>query len=141
MDSLTTGQLAEAANVNVETVRYYEKRGLLPRPPRSNSGYRRYDQSSVKRLLFIKHAQELGFSLREIAELLSIQYGTGKKCGAVKKRTEAKIDEVERKIKNLQAIRGALRKLVGACRIDRRASECPILEALDAGTTGLTSAE
>jgi len=136
MESLSTGQLAGAANVNVETVRYYEKRGLLPRPPRSNSGYRRYDQLSVKRLLFIKHAQEVGFSLREITELLAIQYGTGKKCGEVKKRTEAKIAEMEQKIRDLQSIQSALRGLVRVCRADRKASECPILEALDATDWG-----
>ncbi len=131
MESITIGRLAKEARVNIDTLRYYEKRGLLPEPPRKESGYRLYSPDTVRRIAFIKHAKELGFSLVEIAELLSLRMNTKKQCIAVQSKAEAKIAEIEEKIQSLQQIKGALQWLVGSCKVNKRLGECPILEALD----------
>ncbi len=132
MESMTIGRLAKEARVNIDTLRYYEKRGLLPEPPRKESGYRLYNPDAAKRIAFIMHAKELGFSLNEIAELLSLRMETTGQCKAVKSKAEAKITEIEEKILSLQQIKAALQRLVGSCKINKRLGECPILEALDA---------
>jgi MerR family mercuric resistance operon transcriptional regulator len=131
MDDLTIGRLAKEARVNIDTLRYYEKRKLIPEPPRKESGYRLYSPDTVKRVAFIKHAKELGFSLGEITELLSLRMDTTKQCKAVKGKAEAKIAAIEEKILSLQQIKGALQRLVGSCNVNKRLGECPILEALD----------
>ncbi len=110
MEYLTTGRLAKEAGVKIDTVRYYEKRGLIPKPPRKDSGYRMFREDAVKRIIFIKHAQEIGFSLHEIEELLFLRVSSKTTCREVKKRTEAKIAEVDEKILNLQRIKRALEK-------------------------------
>ena len=132
METLSIGQLAKKAEVNIQTVRYYERRGLLPDPPRRESGYRQYSLSDLARLRFIKHAKELGFSLREIMELLTLRVDPNTTCTNVKKRAEAKLVDVEDKILALQRIKEALTHLVGLCRGRGPTSECPILEALEA---------
>jgi MerR family copper efflux transcriptional regulator len=132
MRNLTIGQLARKAQVNVETIRYYERRGLIPEPPRRQSGYRQYSEDAVSRIQFIKRAKELGFSLKEISELLSLRVDPDTTCGDVKKRAEVKIAEVEEKIRALQRIKKALTKLVVLCRGSGPTSECPIMEALSA---------
>ena len=86
MGKLTTGQLAKQANVNLETIRYYERRGLLPQPPRNESGHRRYTLDALRRTEFIKRTQSLGFSIKEISDLLSLRVGTGTTCADVKIR-------------------------------------------------------
>jgi len=131
MKALTIGHLAKEAGVNLETVRYYERRGLLPRPPRSPSGYRLFPAESRKRLRFIRRAQELGFSLREIRELLSLRLAHSTDGAAVRRRAEAKLADIEAKIKTLESMKGTLRKLTNACAGCRTTSECPILESLD----------
>jgi Hg(II)-responsive transcriptional regulator len=133
MKYLKIGQVAKEADVNIDTVRYYERRGLLPPPKRKKSGYRQYLGDTVKRIRFIRHAQELGFSLDEIAELLSLKLDPVAACGNVKKKAEGKIAEIEGKIEMLQKMREALRCLVEMCVENRQVSECPILEALDKG--------
>lgn len=138
MGTMTIGRLAKEARVNIDTLRYYEKRGLLPEPPRKESGYRLYNPDAVKRIAFIMHAKELGFTLDEIAELLSLRTDTAKQCKAVQGKAEAKITEIEDKILSLQQIKAALQRLVGSCKVNKRLGECPILEALDvAGVKGL----
>jgi len=137
METLSIGQLAKKAEVNIQTVRYYERRGLLPDPPRRESGYRQYSQSDLARLRFIKHGKELGFSLREIIELLSLRVDPNTTCADVKKRAEAKLVDVEDKILALQRIKEALTHLVGLCRRRGPTSECPILEALEATNQNL----
>ena len=132
MGGLTIGQLAKKAQVNVETVRYYERRGLLPEPPRKESGYRQYSENDVSRLLFIKRAQTLGFTLKEILELLNLRVDPDTTCGDVKRRAEAKIGDIEEKIRALQKMKKALTKLASTCRGRGPTSECPILEALSA---------
>jgi len=131
MKSLTIGQLAKEAKVNVETVRYYERRGFMPEPPRRESGYRQYSQDSVARIRFIKRAQELGFSLKEISELLSLRIDPDTTCGDIKKRAELKVTDIRGKIRTLQGMKRALAKLVSSCRGRGPTSECPILEMLD----------
>jgi len=131
MKPLTIGQLAKQAQVNVETIRYYERRGLLPEPPRRWSGYREYSQADVAHLRFIKRAKELGFSLSEISELLSLRVDPDTTCDDVQQRTEIKIADIEAKIQTLERMKKALKKLVAACSGRGPTSACPILEALE----------
>jgi MerR family mercuric resistance operon transcriptional regulator len=133
MKPLTIGHLAREAGINLETVRYYERRGLLPKPPRSTSGYRLFPAEATKRLRFIRRAQELGFSLREIQELLSLRVSPGKTSKDIRKRTEAKITDIQSKIKSLEAMEKTLRKLAKTCVGCGPLAECPILESLDRG--------
>ncbi len=132
MEYLTTGRLAKEAGVKIDTVRYYEKRGLIPKPPRKDSGYRMFREDAVKRIVFIKHAQEIGFSLHEIEELLFLRVSSKTTCREVKKRTAAKIAEVNEKILNLQRIKRVLGKMVDICRANKNIGDCPILDMLDA---------
>jgi MerR family mercuric resistance operon transcriptional regulator len=131
MDKLTSGKLALKANVNLETIRYYERCGLIPEPPRNESGYKQYSQEHVRRIQFIKRAQGLGFSLKEISELLSLRVDPRTTCGDVKRQAEAKIDDIKERIKALQEMEQALVKLTALCRGRGPTSECPILEALE----------
>jgi len=136
MKNLTIGQLAKKAQVNIETVRYYERRGLLPEPPRKDSGYRQYSENDVSRLLFIKRAQTLGFTLKEILELLSLRVDPNTTCGDVKRRAEAKIADIEEKTLALKKMKKALTKLAATCKGRGPTSECPILEMLNSEDTG-----
>jgi MerR family copper efflux transcriptional regulator len=131
MDTLSIGQVARRAGVGVETVRFYEREGLLEEPPRRASGYRQYTEQVVTRLHFIKRAQKLGFSLKEITELLLLRVDTQTSCVEVKQRTEAKIAEVERKIVELQRMRQALLQVASLCIGQGPGSLCPMLDALD----------
>lgn len=132
MTQLKTGELAKRAGVNVETLRFYERKGLLPEPPRRDSGYREYPEESVGRIRFIKRAQELGFSLDEIHELLALRVRQDSPCARVKAAAEKKIEDVQQKIADLQAIKRALTKLAVTCSGKGPVSGgCPILENLD----------
>jgi len=132
MGTMTIGRLADAAGVNVQTVRYYERRGLLPAPPRTAAGYREYAESDVARIGFIRRAQRLGFTLNEIDELLSIRIAPDTTRTDVRRRVAAKIDDVETKIADLERIRGALTHIAGACEMHGPLGHCPFLEALAA---------
>ena len=132
MESLTIGRLARAVGVNLETVRYYERRGLLPKPPRSGSGYRLFPAEAKRRLRFIRRAQELGFSLGEIRELLSLRVAPTAKSADVRRRAQAKITDIEAKIRSLQSMKKALRELTQACSGCGPVRDCRILESLDA---------
>ena len=131
MKPLTIGQVARSAGVGVETVRFYERQGLLQEPARKESGYRQYPEDVVARLRFIKRAKELGFSLKEIKELLALRVDPDTTCAEVKSRAEAKIADIEEKIQALLRIKKALVKLTKACSGRGPTSECPILDALD----------
>jgi Hg(II)-responsive transcriptional regulator len=131
MDMLSIGQVARRAGVGVETVRFYEREGLLEEPPRRASGYRQYDEQVVKRLHFIKRAQKLGFSLKEITELLLLRVDGQHSCEEVKQATSAKITEVEQKLIELQRMRQALLQVAALCTGQGPASACPMLDALD----------
>ena len=128
---LTIGKLASAASVGVETIRFYEREGLLPKPPRKRSGYRQYPPDAVARVMFIRRAKGLGFTLKEITELLELRVDPDKSCGDVRAMAKAKIVDVEQKIADLARIKGALEKLAKACRGKGPTSECPILEAIE----------
>lgn len=131
MKPLMIGQVARRAGVGVETVRFYERQRLIDQPLRRASGYRQYEEDVVARLRFIKRAKELGFSLREIRELLALRVDPGTTCAEIRGKAEAKIADVENRITALQKMRKALKKLTMACRGRGPISECPILEALD----------
>jgi len=131
LPSMSIGQVAAAAAVNIQTVRYYERRGLLSSARRTPSGYRQYNEDAVARLRFIKHAQELGFSLKEIDELLALRVRRGSACDAVERKTRQKIDLVEQRIRDLERIKRTLQKLADACAARELTQECPILEALE----------
>ncbi len=128
---LTIGRLAKQAGVNVETVRFYERRGLLPRPPRSASGYRLFPAEAERRLKFIRRAQELGFSLAEVAELLSLRVSRRTTSAEIRARAEAKIADIEAKMKSLESIKETLGKLTKVCDGCGPVAQCPILESLD----------
>jgi len=125
--------LADAAGVNLETVRYYERQGLLPKPPRTPAGYRSFNGEAVRRLQFIKQAQALGFSLREIRELLSLRVKPGAPCSEVRDRAQAKLADIDAKLKQLRAMRTALARFVATCSGRGPMTACPILDALDHG--------
>ncbi len=131
MEFFTIGQLAKQSQVNIETIRYYERRGLIPKPARRESGYRQFSADVIGRIRFIKHAQEVGFTLKEISELLSLRVDPKSTCAEIKRRTEAKITEVEEKIQALNRMKKALVKLRLTCSGRGPTSECPILDALD----------
>jgi MerR family mercuric resistance operon transcriptional regulator len=128
---LTIGKLAKAAGVGVETIRFYEREGLLPEPRRKRSGYRQYTPDAVARVLFIRRAKELGFTLKEITELLGLRVDPDKSCADVRALARAKIVDVERKMADLVRIKSALDRLAKACRGKGPTSECPILDALE----------
>ncbi len=130
---LRIGDVAAQGGVNLQTIRYYEREGLLPEPPRLASGYRMFPQSAVRRVRFIKRAQELGFSLAEIRELLSLREHRGAGAQEMRERTKAKIADIEEKIQTLQAMKEALSKLAEKCPGCGPLSECPILDAMDDG--------
>lgn len=132
MEEITVGELARQARVNRETVRYYERCRLLPRPSRTISGYRVFSEDDVRRLRFIRHAKALGFSLGEIRDLLALRVNSIDACARVQKRTQAKIADIDAKIRSLTTVRLALSELLEACARRRKSNECPILESLDA---------
>src|SRR5881397_2869601 len=129
--SLTISQVATAAEVNVQTIRYYERRGLVPTPRRTPSGYRQYAEDAVARLRFIKHAQELGFSLHEIEELLGLRVRHGAACDAVERKTRSKLELVQQRIRDLHRMKRTLERLAAACVARQPTDDCPILEALE----------
>ena len=128
---LTIGKVAQSAGLAIDTVRYYEREGLLETPARSASGYRHYRPDVVARLRFIRQAKDLGFSLSEIKELLALRVAPGKSCADVRAHAEHKIADVDRRIASLKRVRGALTRLASACSGKGPVSQCPILEALE----------
>ena len=131
MGALSIGQVARQSGVGVETVRFYERQGLLDKPSRNESGYRQYPPEAVSRLHFIKKAKEVGFSLREIKELLSLRLDTTATCQDVRSRAEAKILDIEQKLQALTRMKQALTDLTKACSGRGSVSECPILQSFE----------
>ncbi|HET7634208.1 MAG TPA: Hg(II)-responsive transcriptional regulator [Burkholderiales bacterium] len=130
-DSLTVGALADAAGVNVETVRFYQRKGLMPKPQRPAGGIRRYGQADLARLGFIKAGQRLGFSLDEVSELLKLEDGTH--CDEARRLAERKLRDVREKLAHLRRIQFALSQLVGRCGSARGAMKCPLIASLRHG--------
>ncbi len=135
MESLTIGQLAQRAHVGVETVRFYEREGLIAEPPRRSSGYRDYPLDTVSRILFIRRAKELGFTLKEIAELLGLRVRPRRSCAQVKQTADDKIASIDSKIAALRRMRRALKDLTKACEERTPTTECPILASLGESPT------
>ena len=131
MHGLTVNNLARQSGVNPQTVRYYEREGVLPRAPRTPGGYRAFPLDCVARVRFVKRAQELGFSLDEVKELLVLRDHPQTACPDVLKRAEAKITSIAAKIRNLQAIRRQLVRLAKTCDGRPTRHACPLLEALE----------
>jgi MerR family copper efflux transcriptional regulator len=131
MDGLTIGDVAKQANVRIETLRYYERQGLVARPPRSRANYRLYPEDTVRRVQCIKRAQRLGFSLKDITELLALRAEPTTPCAEVRERALAKINDIEEKMRALQAMKNAIVKLVATCGGNTPISDCPILASLD----------
>jgi MerR family mercuric resistance operon transcriptional regulator len=137
MTAMTIGHAAREAEVGVETIRFYERKGLIEQPPRPlGSGYRVYPEETVQRIRFIRHAQDLGFSLNEIEELLSLRADPSAGSSDVRERAIAKRTEVERKIARLQEIHGALDELISGCPGEGALRHCSIMEALVAAAEG-----
>lgn len=128
---LTIGSLARAADVPSDTLRYYERRGLLPTPPRNSSGYRLFPADAVNRVQFIKRAQGLGFTLEEIGELLALRGATPKACDRVERKARGAIARIDAKVSELHRIRSALDRLAETCRGVHPPEACPLLIALD----------
>jgi MerR family mercuric resistance operon transcriptional regulator len=131
VNELTIGRLAQAAEVNVETVRYYQRRGLLEEPARPLNGIRRYPDRAVSRLRFIKRAQELGFTLDEVASLLKLE--DGRSCRQTRSLAQKKLAAIEERLARLQRMRRLLRSLIAECETGRRPRSCPIISTLSRG--------
>jgi len=131
MKKLTIGSVAKEAHVNIDTVRYYERQALIPRAERKESGYRIFTEDIIARIKFIKRAQELGFTLREIKELLNLRVSKNKTCHDVKQRAEEKIADIENKVNELRKMQNALTILADQCHGNGPTSTCPILDALE----------
>jgi Cu(I)-responsive transcriptional regulator len=130
MNGLTIGRLAKQAGLGIETVRFYERQGLIAPPPRTDSNYRIYPEEEVNRLKFIKRSKDLGFTLREIKELLWLQHDPHTTKADIKTRTVEKIEDIKKKVQDLTRIQKALEHLAGSCDGHGPLSECPILDAL-----------
>ena len=130
MSVYSIGQVAKQSGVSVETVRYYEKEGLLEVPERKESGYRQFKGDTIARLSFIQQAKKLGFSLKEIGELLSITSDANTVCNDVKQLSQDKLVDIENKIKMLQQMRKSLKNLIEVCPGQAPINDCPILDAL-----------
>ncbi|MBI3398915.1 MAG: heavy metal-responsive transcriptional regulator [Deltaproteobacteria bacterium] len=137
MDRLfTIGTLARRVGVNIQTIRYYERRGLLQPSKRVRAGitgigYRMYDEDAVRRLKFILHAKELGFTLKETEGLLDLKVDKTARCGDIKKKAEEKLMEIDKKIQGLEGIQRILKDLVNLCKSKQSTDRCPILKAID----------
>ncbi|MET4808213.1 MerR family DNA-binding protein [Limibacillus sp. MBR-115] len=137
MSRFTISRAAKAANVNVETIRFYERKGLIEQPPKpSGGGSREYDDKTVSRIRFVRQAQEIGFSLREVGDLLSLRADPDADCADVRRRAIEKKDEVQAKLDQLSHMRDALDELIASCPGGGDVKACTILEAMERGTQG-----
>jgi len=130
-NSLTIGGLARAAKVHIDTIRYYQRRGLLPEPQRPPGGIRRYGDADIDRLTFVKTAQQLGFSLDEVSDLLRLEDGTH--CQEASAIAEHKLWDVREKIDRLEKIEKVLGEMVGRCRAQQGNINCPLIVSLHGG--------
>ena len=128
---MTIGQVAKSAGVGVETIRFYEREGLLNKPKRRQSGYRVFTPEAVSRIRFIKKAKQLGFSLREIRDLLYLRVDSGATAADLKKQVDAKIGQIDDRLQDLKRMRGALIKVSKACTGKGPIGDCPLLDALE----------
>lgn len=129
---MTIGELAERAGVGVETIRFYERKKLIAQPSRPAAGFRRYDQETERRIRFIRQAQDLGFTLAGIKQLLELRLDPRRSCAEVKVEAETKIAEIDGKLASLRGMRKALVEITVSCSGQGPTSECPILDAIEA---------
>ncbi|MGP0565487.1 MULTISPECIES: heavy metal-responsive transcriptional regulator [unclassified Nitrospina] len=129
----TRSKLAQQCGINIEVLRYYEKKGLIEPPARSPSGYRLYTDDYIHRIQFIRNAKEVGFTLSEISELLRLRTTRTRQCRTVMTQAEKKLTEVDQKIQSLQSIKKALKGLISKCQKTVPSEECPILTSFDSG--------
>jgi len=138
MAAMTIGEAAREAGVGVETIRFYERKGLVEQPPKpSYGGFRRYPTATVRRVRFIRQARTLGFSLREIKDLLSLRAAPSTDCADVRRRARIKLEEVDRRLAHLAQVRDGLEELIAACPGRGTLRECSIIEALETGERDL----
>lgn len=130
-DKLTIGMLATASGVGVETIRFYQRKGLLPLPAKPLGGIRHYGVEAADRLRFVKAAQQLGFSLDEVADLLRLEDGT--RCGEARRLAEVKLVDVQTKLAHLRRIESALMAVIGRCGVAKGRVACPLIASLQAG--------
>lgn len=130
-NALTRGQVAKCTGVGTEALRFYEKQGLLPEPKRDVSGYRRYTPEMVQQIRFVTHAKELGFTLQEIKELIELKDLAEDNCISICRRVDAKIAEVERKIRTLTLLKKCLKRLSAACDGRQPIESCPIFHFIE----------
>ncbi len=135
LKNLTIGAFAKSSGVNVETIRFYQRKGLLPEPDKPYGGIRRYSEADVARVSFVKSAQRLGFSLDEIAELLRLEDGTH--CDEASNLAEHKLKDVREKLADLKQLEAALSGLVHACHARKGSISCPLIASLQAGNKPL----
>ncbi len=128
---MTIGELAKLASVSVETVRFYERQRLIPQPRRPQSGFRTYDEDAARRIGFIRQAQQLGFSLAEIRQLLDLRLNPTRSCADIKGEAEAKIRHIDERIGSLRTMRRTLAQITRSCSGEGPISACPILDAID----------
>ncbi|MBL8820750.1 MAG: MerR family DNA-binding protein [Planctomyces sp.] len=131
MKFLKIGEVAKQSEVGIETIRFYERQGLLAEPERRPSGYRQYDESVVARLLFIRRAKELGFTLSEIKELIGLWFDVSTRCVHVRQRAEQKITDIEDKIQSLKKMKQSLKKIISQCENRDAVNECPLWLGLE----------
>jgi DNA-binding transcriptional MerR regulator len=136
---MRTGQIANQAGVNIQTLRYYERRGILQSPVRRDSGYRDYPTDAIRIVRFVKRAQELGFSLTEVESLLGLAAGGPDSCDAAQTLATEKIGELEAKIVSLRAMKDSLQALLDTCARPRRHRECPLIQSIDNDAVGADS--
>lgn len=139
MDTMTIGQVAREAGIGVETVRFYEREGLLELPARRPSGYRQFGPDVIARLQFIKQAQRLGFTLREIKELLALKLDAGATRAQIRDRAVAKMEDIDDRIKELRRMKKALAPLIAACDGKGKLDGCPILAAIESSRCATVS--
>lgn len=134
MKLMQIGEIAKLSGVGIETIRFYEREGLLPEPERRPSGYRVYDGSCIERLEYIRRAKELGFALGEIRDLLELSYVAGSNCGHIRQRAEAKIADIESRVRSLKRMKSGLLKIVQRCRTKHGGDDCPLVLKSARGT-------
>ena len=126
MKSMKIGEVAKLAGTGIETIRFYEREGVLLEPKRRPSGYRQYDEATVERLEYIRRAKELGFTLGEIKELLNLSFAHSN-CDHIRQRAEGRITDIENKIRSLQQMKRSLRKILERCQTKNSTDDCPLV--------------
>lgn len=127
MKAMKIGEVARLSGTGIETIRFYEREGLLLEPERRPSGYRQYDESTVERLEYIRRAKELGFTLAEIRELMELSFESQTGCDHIRRRADAKIADIEGKIRSLQKMKRSLGKIMEQCRDKNSTEDCPLV--------------